>query len=424
MSSTDARHPNIWYPFSSMKGGYPVQKVVRTFEEFIYLEDGRKLIDGISSWWVNIHGHSHPTLAQAIYEQALQLEHVIFAGFTHEPAEQLAETLCHWLPNGSQKIFFSDNGSTATEVALKMAVQLFHNEGAQKINIIALEGAYHGDTFGAMAVGARDGFTTPFHQFFFDVHFLPFPDSDHEELALERLEALLEEACPSIFIFEPLVQGASGMRMYTARWLNEALQRCHKHQAISIADEVFTGFGRTGRDFASNYLSHQPDIICLSKGITGGILPLGVTAANQKIVKAFEDQPFETAFLHGHSFTANPLVVAAANQNIALLKNTATIERVRKICSMQEETAQLWRDASLGENPRALGTILAVEAAGGEGSGYFNTLRDRIYQHFLSNDILLRPLGRTIYTGPPYSIREESLQKIHTAIHTFLKETH
>lgn len=412
----DQRHPRIWYPFSSMKGGYPVKKVVRAAGEYLYLQDGTRLIDGISSWWVNIHGHSHPELAEAIYRQAQNLEHVIFAGFTHEPAETLAEKLCALLPNRTEKIFFSDNGSTAVEVAIKMGVQMLHNRGADKIRIIALEGAYHGDTFGAMAVGARDAFTSPFQPLLFDVDFLPFPDQIHEEEALQRLEALLQDQIPSLFIYEPLVQGASGMRIYRAEWLEKALQYCQVYNCLSIADEVFTGFGRTGKLFASSFISSQPDLICLSKAVTGGILPLGITAANRHVVSAYEDQPFASAFLHGHSFTANPIVVAAANKSIEILERPDTVKQIVSLCHKQTAFQHILREKGMGEESRALGTLLAVDAAGGEGKGYFNSLRDEIYQHFLSHQVLLRPLGRTIYTVPPYSITEEALDQIHQAI--------
>lgn len=417
----DQRHPRIWYPFSSMKGGYPVKKVVRAAGEYLYLQDGTRLIDGISSWWVNIHGHSHPELAEAIYRQAQNLEHVIFAGFTHEPAETLAEKLCALLPNGTEKIFFSDNGSTAVEVAIKMGVQMLHNRGADKIRIIALEGAYHGDTFGAMAVGARDAFTSPFQPLLFDVDFLPFPDLMHEEEALQRLETLLQDQIPSLFIYEPLVQGASGMRMYRSEWLEKALQCCQGYDCLSIADEVFTGFGRTGKLFASSFIPSQPDLICLSKAVTGGILPLGITAANKQVVSAFEDQPFASAFLHGHSFTANPIVVAAANKSIEILERPDTVQQLASLCQKQTAFQNNLLEKGMGEEPRTLGTLLAVDAAGGEGKGYFNSLRDEIYQHFLSNQVLLRPLGRTIYTVPPYSITEEALDQIHQAILTWFQ---
>jgi adenosylmethionine-8-amino-7-oxononanoate aminotransferase len=399
-----------------MKGGYPVKKVVRAAGEYLYLQDGSQLIDGISSWWVNIHGHSHPELAEAIYEQAKNLEHVIFSGFTHQPAESLAERLCEILPHQSEKIFFSDNGSTAVEVALKMGVQMLYNQGAEKIRIIALEGAYHGDTFGAMAVGARDVFTSPFQPLLFDVDFLPFPDKMNEEKALERLENLLNDQIPSLFIYEPLVQGASGMRMYSAVWLEKALERCQSKDCLTLADEVFTGFGRTGKLFASSHLKPQPDIICLSKAVTGGILPLGLTAANRKIVSAFEHQPFSSAFLHGHSFTANPIVVAAANKSLEILERPETKMRMEWLCKKQAAFRDVLLERGIGENPRVLGTLLAVEAAGGVGDGYFNSLRNEIYHHFIQHQVLLRPLGRTIYTVPPYSITEEALESIYKAI--------
>jgi adenosylmethionine-8-amino-7-oxononanoate aminotransferase len=420
MQNIDQRAESIWYPFSSIKGGYPVLEVSSAEKEFLYLKNGNALIDGISSWWVNIHGHSHPEIAEAVYMQALKLEHVIFSGFTHAPAKSLADSLIRILPNHSKKIFFSDNGSTSIEVALKMGIQLFFNQGRKKVRIVAVQGAYHGDTFGAMAVGERDAFTTPFQDLFFEVSFLPFPCGLDASRGLELLENWVNEGDPLIFIYEPLVQGASGMRMYPAEWMNKALEITYRDFCIRIADEVFTGFGRTGSLFASSQCKQQPDIICLSKAITGGFFPLGATACNEKIVSAFDFEDFTTSFLHGHSFTGNPMIIASANKSLEILLRNDTQALIEKLCHAQQNFQKELIELGLGEHPRVLGTILALEARGGNGSGYFNSQREAIYHFFLNRGILLRPLGRTIYFVPPYITSSESINKVHQAIKEYL----
>ena len=334
---------NIWHPFTPLLGVADPLFIESADGVFLNTRDGRKIIDAISSWWVNIHGHSNPHIANAIAEQARKLEHVIFAGFTHEPAIRLSENLLNILPEGQSRIFFSDNGSTAVEVGLKMALQYLYNKGIEKTRIIAIEGAYHGDTFGSMSVGDRGLFTKPFAPFLFQVDFIEFPKEENGARVIEHFKGLLDSGEVAAFIYEPLVQAAAGMRMYAPSFMDQLISRARKNDVICIADEVFTGFCRTGKMFASDHLQNQPDIVALSKGLTGGALPLGVTACSEKIVEAFKSDSLAKTFFHGHSFTANPLSCAAANCSIELLLDDECQERIMRIALKQKEFIQALR---------------------------------------------------------------------------------
>jgi adenosylmethionine-8-amino-7-oxononanoate aminotransferase len=410
----------IWHPFTPLVGG-PESLVVKSAEGvYFHLEDGRKIIDSVSSWWVNLHGHSNSKIAKAISEQAAQLEHVIFAGFTHEPAIQLAENLFSILPH-QNKLFFSDNGSTAVEVALKMAIQYWVNKGiAGKRKIIALDGAYHGDTFGAMSVGERGEFTKPFSRFLFDVDFIPFPSLENRNESLKKFDQLVKQGDVAAFIYEPLVQGAGGMRMYSPEVLESLLQLAKTHEVICIADEVFTNFGRTGKLFASDYVFTKPDIMCLSKGITGGFLPLGVTTCNEKIVAAFQSDKIEHTFFHGHSYTANPVICAAALASFDILMSEECQSNIERIAHAHMKFKSKIESHPSVEDARSIGTILAIEIKVEDGSSYFNSLRKKIYPYFLERGILIRPLGNTIYILPPYVISDIELSFIYKAIEDFL----
>ena len=417
----DLDRKNIWHPFTSL--GEKTDPILIEKAEGIYLHsnDGRKIIDAVSSWWVNLHGHCHPAIAKAVAEQAKVLEHVIFAGFTHEPAIQLSKNLLSILPNNQAKIFFSDNGSTAVEVALKMAFQFWHNRGVnERKKVIAIRGSYHGDTFGSMSVGERGAFTEPFTNYLFDVEFIDFPAKENEEAVIEHFKKLITGGNIGAFVYEPLVQAAGGMRMYDAAILDALLEEAGRHDVVCIADEVFTGFGRTGRMFASQYLKNSPDIIALSKGLTGGTMALGVTSCNERIVNAFlSDNVFKT-FFHGHSFTANPIACAAANASFELLVNDDCKKRLFQICQQQQNFSEKISKMYPAHSVRCLGTIMAIELKA-EQTSYFNKIRDRILPYFLERNILLRPLGNVIYVLPPYVIQPHELAEIHDQIETFLK---
>jgi len=410
----------IWHPFTPLTGS--PQPLLIQSAKGVYLEtiDGRKIIDAISSWWVNIHGHSNEFIANAIHEQAKKLEHVIFAGFTHEPAIRLAQNLQTILPGNMSKVFFSDDGSTAVEVALKMALQFWYNQGASRKKVIAIRGAYHGDTFGAMAVGERGIFTDPFRSHLFDVAYIDFPLDGTESNVSREFKDLLKTDEIAAFIFEPLVQGAAGMRMYAPSVLDSLIKEAKEHNVICIADEVFTGFGRTGRMFACEYLSEAPDIMAVSKGITGGTMALGVTACSKKIVTAFESSDFTKTFFHGHSYTANPLACAAANASFELLMKKECRSQMTMINRRHEAFRPRVQAHGKVKEARCLGTILAIELNSDDETSYANELRKKIYPFFLERDILLRPLGNVIYVLPPYVIQEAELNRIYSAIEEFL----
>lgn len=420
MTHQEADRKYIWHPFTPLQGGPEPLLVTSGQGVYLQLDDGRKIIDAVSSWWVNLHGHSHPAIAKAIAAQAAQLEHVIFAGFTHKPAIELCQKLARVLPS-MEKFFFSDNGSTAVEVAIKLAIQYWTNIGRKdKKKIIALDGAYHGDTFGAMSVGERGEFTQPFADYLFDVAFLPFPSPENQETTMAQLRQLLQRGDVAAFIYEPLVQGAGGMRMYSPQVLEAMVRLAKEHQTICIADEVFTNFGRTGKIFASDHISARPDIMALSKGITGGFLPLGVTACSPEIVNAFQSDKIEHTFFHGHSYTANPLTCAAALASFDLLVSDDCQASIQRISNSHLQFRKKMERHPKVKEARSTGTILAIEIAVKEGSSYFNSLRKKIYDYFLQKNILLRPLGNTIYVLPPYVITEEELNYIYQSIEEFI----
>jgi adenosylmethionine-8-amino-7-oxononanoate aminotransferase len=403
----------IWHPYTQMKTAAKPIPIVRGEGAYLFCEDGTKLIDAVSSWWVNIHGHSHPYIAQKVFEQLQTLEHVIFAGFTHPQAVKLAENLLSIIPNNQKKVFFSDNGSTAVEVALKMCLQFWSNQNQKRTKILAFHNAYHGDTFGAMAVSGRSAFTAAFDSLLFDVEFIDLPKQENLESIKAKISDIKTDlAC---FIFEPLVQGAGGMLMYEAELLDELIAHCKKENVLTIADEVMTGFGRTGKLFASDYLTNKADLMCFSKGLTGGTMPLGITTCTQDIYDAFlSDDKLKTLF-HGHSFTANPVACAASNASFDLLMQPETQNNINRIVSKHQEFAMEIANNSKLKNIRQQGTIIALEWDI-EATSYFNNIRDTLYNFFLSKNILLRPLGNILYIMPPYCISNDDLDYIYNNI--------
>jgi adenosylmethionine-8-amino-7-oxononanoate aminotransferase len=406
----------IWYPFTQMKLAPTPIHIDRAEGSILYGADGKQYIDAISSWWVNIHGHANEEIAKAIAEQALKMEHVIFAGFTHMPAISLAQNLIRILPSSIQKIFYSDNGSTAVEVAVKMAIQFWHNQDIHKTRIIAFENAYHGDTFGAMSIGAKSAFNAPFENYLFKVDYLPVPSEDNIEEVKKEFGALLAKDDVAAFIFEPLVQGASGMLMHKPEHLDELLQIARQKHVLCIADEVMTGFGRTGKNFAVDHLQQQPDIMCLSKGITGGFMPLGVTACSQEIFDAFYSDEKKKALFHGHSYTANPLACSAANASLKILLGEASQSSIQCISDSHTRFAEMIKSDPFVRKVRQQGTIIAIELHTSENSSYFNAIRDHIYQFCLDEGVLLRPLGNILYIMPPYCMTTEELEKVYGVI--------
>ncbi len=410
----------IWHPFTPQKYAPDPVPIAKGDGVFLIDINGKSYIDAISSWWVTIHGHAHPYIAQKIYEQATTLEQVIFAGFTHEPAVRLAERLLNLLQGPYARIFYSDNGSTATEVAVKMAIQYWHNRGDKsRTRILALKNSYHGDTFGAMSVSHRSVFTFAFSELLFEVEFIDAPVSDNP---LPRpVENLNNVAC---FIYEPLLQGAGGMKMYSADGLNALIKYFQSHGVICIADEVMTGFGRTGKLFASDYCTEKADIVCLSKGLTGGTMPMGITACNEKIYDAYvDDDPMKT-FFHGHSFTANPLACAASLASLDLLSSDECQKNIQRIARKHEDFITRLKASPFAEriqNLRQLGTIVAFEWEEEEGS-YLNNISLDIRKMALERGLFIRPLGNTVYLMPPYCITDPQLEKVYDVVIEILGE--
>jgi adenosylmethionine-8-amino-7-oxononanoate aminotransferase len=405
----------IWHPYTQMQtAGLPLP-IVKGEGALLFDESGQAYIDAVSSWWVNIHGHSHPHIARKVAEQFRQLDHVIFAGFTHEPAVQLAENLLQVLPPNQQRIFYSDNGSTAVEVALKMAIQFWANQGQAKTKIIAFRDSYHGDTFGAMSVSSRSAFTLPFQAYLFDVLFVDVPVAGQEEACLQQLRQYAAQGDVAAFIFEPLVLGTAGMVMYSPEILDQLLATCREHDILTIADEVMTGFGRTGRNFASYYLQQPADMFCLSKGLTGGTMALGVTSCNSRIYEGFLSDDKAKTLFHGHSFTANPVACAAALASLELLLAPETQSNIQRIQDRHTAFRQKISRHVACQHIRQTGTILALEFKTA-GTSYFSSIRDFLYQMALEHRVLLRPLGNIIYIIPPYCITDEQLDTVYAVI--------
>ncbi len=409
----------IWHPFTPQKDAPRTVGIVKGEGIYLIDEDDNRYIDAISSWWVTLHGHAHPYIAHKLYEQSRQLEQVIFAGFTHLPAVLLAEKLLPVLPGDFARIFYSDNGSTATEVAIKMALQYWWNKGHPRKRVIALTEGYHGDTFGAMSAGSRSVFTAAFTDKLFEVDFIDLSRPEQEDIFSSLMPE--ETAC---FIYEPLVQGAAGMKMHTPARLDAVLHWMKSHQIICIADEVMTGFGRTGTLFATNQCSVKPDIICLSKGLTGGTMALGITACTAAIHQAFISEEPTHTFFHGHSFTANPLACTVALASFELLSDPACGESIQRIAQMHAgfiRTISRESIASKIKNLRQTGTILAFEVIS-EKDGYLNTISSLFTEQALKKGVFLRPLGNTVYVMPPYCITMEELGTVYAVIKELLYE--
>jgi len=418
----------VWHPFTnSLLDPAPLQ-VEKAEGVYLYTKGGRKILDAISSWWVNLHGHANPRIAAAIAAQAKKLEHVILAGFTHDAAEELAARLQKWIAPELTHLFFSDDGSTAVEVALKIAVQHFSNHGrAEKREIVALEHGYHGDTAGAMSVSGDSPFTEPFRAMRYPVHRVHSAycyrcpvglkrETCHIE-CVQQLESLLVERADKIaaVIVEPLLQGAGGMITHPVEFLRMVRALCSKLDALLIADEVLTGFGRTGKMFACDLAGVVPDLMCLSKGITGGFLPMGVTLCTDRVEAAFRSEDRLHTFYHGHSYTGNALACAAANASLQIFDDEPVFDRIATIARINAERLALLRGLQQVGETRQIGTIGAIELRAGD-AGYLSAMRPKLYQFFLEKGVLLRPLGNVVYVLPPYVISPEELHRVYDVI--------
>ena len=384
----------------------------------LFEEGGHALIDAIASWWVNLHGHSHPAIAKALADQAQTLEHVIFAGFQHRPAATLATRLVALLP-WTKRVFFSDNGSTAVEVGLKMALQYWHNQGQARTKFIAFAGGYHGDTFGAMAVGDGGTFSAPFQKLFFPTEKVPFPTNANFAAVRDRFAKLCATGEIAGFVYEPIVQGVAGFRMCDPEQLESLLQIAKQAGVLCIADEVMTGFGRTGPLFASELCATKPDLVCLSKGITGGTMPLAVTACTDEVFQMFLSEDADKAFYHGHSYTANPLACRVANVSLDLLLSDSCQTRRSAIAARFQAERERFQNLPKIKNARSRGCLFAMDLDTGSDS-YFNTVRTKVGPFFRERGILLRPLGNTLYLVPPYCLKDTELDHIFAAMEEFV----
>ena len=401
----------VWHPFTQHGLGEPIPLVTHAEGAALYTQDGRRIVDAISSWWVTTHGHCHPRIMAAIAEQAGKLDQIIFAGWTHQPAEELAERLIALFGHRLPHVFYSDSGSTSVEVALKMALGFWLNRGKPRHRILAMEHGYHGDTIGTMSVGARGVFNRAYTPLLFDVGTIPFPAGDGAN-ALQALEAACRDK-PAALIVEPLVLGAGGMLFYEPETLSAMRDICARHDVLFIADEVMTGWGRTGTLIACDQAGITPDILCLSKGLTGGAVPLAVTLASKPIYDAHLSDDRARMFFHSSSYTANPIACAAALANLGIWRDEPVAERIATLGRRQQE--RLDNLPSIARNVRRNGTIAAFEF-GPDDADYMSGLGPRLLAFFRERDLLLRPLGNTIYVMPPYCIDEADLDRIYGAI--------
>jgi adenosylmethionine-8-amino-7-oxononanoate aminotransferase len=414
----------IWHPFTNSALDPAPIEIERAQGVWLYAQDGRKIIDAVSSWWVNLHGHANPRIATAIADQARKMEHVILAGFTHEPAEELAVRLRKWVAPELTHLFFSDDGSTAVEVALKLAVQHFSNSGRpEKCEIVALEHGYHGDTAGAMSVSDDSPFTDPFRAMRYPVHRVHSAYCYRCPVGLQRetchiecvgkLETLLDGRADRIaaVIVEPLLQAAGGMIVHPMEFLQKVRAVCTKHDVLLIADEVLTGFGRTGKMFACDLAGVSPDLMCLSKGITGGFLPMGATLCSERVAAAFQSANRMHTFYHGHSYTGNALACAAANASLQVFDDEPVFDCIGRIAAIHaERLEQLRKYAAVGDT-RQIGTVGAIELRTDD-AGYLSAMRPKLYRFFLERGVLLRPLGNVVYVLPPYVISVDELHRV------------
>ncbi len=414
LAQRDLKHN--WHPYTQHQIANLPVAITKAKGAKMWDENGKEYIDAIASWWVNPYGHSNQFIADAIYHQLTHLEHILFGGFTHEPAVKLSEELMKILPSNQEKIFYSDNGSTAVEVAIKASLQFFHNQGIKKPKIIAFEDAFHGDTFGAMATSGISLFTEAFEGAMIPVDRIPLPNNNNEDEVVEKLENLLKTGEYSAFIFEPLVQGASGMRMYSPEVLDRLIRLCKKYKTFTIADEVMTGFGKTGKHFACDYLQEQPDMMCLSKALTGGTIPMSITTFTQEIFDGFYDEDVNKALFHGHTFTANPTGCAAALACLELLQNNDIQSNIKRINELHLAFQNKIKSHPRVATTRVLGVIFALDIKTEEKSDYYGDLRNQLYNFFMEKGLVLRPVGNTIYILPPYIISEEELTIVYNAI--------
>jgi adenosylmethionine---8-amino-7-oxononanoate aminotransferase len=408
-------HSPIWHPFTQHAITPPMKHIIATEGAFLLDEDGTRIFDAISSWWVTTHGHGHPRIKTAIREATEKYDQIIFAEFTHEPAEMLAKGLLEFAPPGLQHVFYSDSGSTAVEVAIKMALGRFYNRGLPRDRIVVMENSYHGDTIGTMSVGQRGVFNAPFAPLLFGVDRIPFPKPTREQETVDAFESFCRSGKVAAILIEPLVLGAGGMKLYPASLLASLREIASRFNCLFIADEVMTGWGRTGTRFACDQANITPDILCTSKGLTGGSLPLAATLCTRDIFEAHLSTDRSKTFFHSSSYTANPIACAAAVANLEIWRDEPVEARISELSIQQAKHLRRFRDDERFKNARQCGTITALDLAV-PSTGYMADIGPRLRRHFRENATLLRPLGNVIYLMPPYSTSADDLTKAYDVI--------
>ena len=418
LAERDKKH--LWHPLTQHKTSPEMLAITKAKGAILYDENGNEYIDGIASWYTSVYGHCNDYITDRVSAQMKILDQVVFSGFTHEPAINLSEALIDILPENQQKLFFNDNGSTSTEIGIKMALQYHHNKGSNRNVMLAFEEGFHGDTFGAMSVSGLSVYNGAFEDHFLEVVRIPTPNGKNNLEVIESLNTLITDHRIAGFIYEPLIQGAAGMKIHDAAGLEEILKICKQHNILCIADEVMTGFGKTGKNFASEYLNIQPDIICLSKALTAGLVPMGITSCTQEIYNAFYSEDISKGLFHGHTYTANPLACTAALAGIQLLNSEEIQGDIKRVIRSHDEFALKLRKHPKTTNVRQLGVILAFEL--NIIMERYGNLRNRLFKAFMDRGIFLRPLGNTIYISAPFIISQAQLDHIYNSIEAILEE--
>lgn len=416
ISKRDKKH--LWHPLTQHKINPDILAIERAKGCILIDEMGKEYIDGIASWYTCMYGHCNPYILKQVSKQLQKLDQVVFSGFTHEPAVKLSEELIKILPHNQNKLFFSDNGSTAVEIGIKMALQYFFNKGEQRTVLLAFDNGFHGDTFGAMSVSGLSVYNGPFEDFFINVERIPTPTKTNLKDILTFLENRLKKQDIAGFVYEPLVQGAAAMQMHEANYLTPILELLQSQGVLTIADEVMTGFGKTGHYFASDHISVKPDIMCLSKALTAGMVPMAITSCTQDIYDAFYSDDLGKGFFHGHTYSANPIACAAALAGIELLKSDKIQKNIQRIIKWHQKFDAIIQNHPKVALTRQTGIIYALDLT--VPMERYGDLRNKLFRHFMDNGVFLRPLGNTIYILAPYTITKKQMQKIYSAIQAAL----
>lgn len=419
MSLQERDKKHLWHPLTQHKSHPNHIAITKAKGAVLYDENDNEYIDGIASWYTCVYGHCNPYIIDKVYAQMQRLDHVVFTGFTHKPAVELSEKLIEILPNNQEKLFFSDNGSTAIDVAIKMALQYHFNQDEKRGRIIALENGFHGDTFGAMSVSGLSVYNGPFEEFFIDVARIPVPNAENLEEVKALFTKLITEHEVAAFVYEPLVQGAAAMQMHKAEHINEILKIAQQHNVVTIADEIMTGFGKTGKNFASEFIETKPDIICLSKALSAGMVPMAITSCSQKLYNAFYADDMKKGFFHGHTYSGNPVACSAAIAGIELLQSNEMQVNLKRIEASHNTFGQEIKKHPKVGSIRQQGQIFALDL-NIEMERYGN-LRDKLFNSFMNKGVCLRPLGNTIYILAPYITTDAQLQQIYQAIRETLE---